>query len=63
MWFLADQLGGEEERTCTIPSGKAILVPILTGQCDYTAIEIKNDEELKRCGTEGDEYGVDYSQY
>ena len=58
VWFLADQLGGEEERTCTIPSGKAILVPILTGQCDYTAIEIKNDEELKRCSTEGDEYGV-----
>src|SRR5687767_13120841 len=30
VWFLADQLGGKEERTCTIPTGKAIMIPLLT---------------------------------
>ena len=28
VWFLADQLGGREERTCTIPAGKAVLIPL-----------------------------------
>jgi hypothetical protein len=42
VWFLADQLGGREERTCTIPAGKAILIPLLTGECDYGIPEVKN---------------------
>jgi hypothetical protein len=58
VWFLADQLGGREERTCTIPAGKAVLIPILTGECDFGQPEIKNDEELRRCSLAGDEYGV-----
>ena len=32
VWFLPDILSGKEERTCTIPSGRAILVPLLTGE-------------------------------
>ena len=32
VWFLPDILTGKEERTCTIPTGKAILVPLLTGE-------------------------------
>jgi hypothetical protein len=58
VWFLADQLGGREERTCTIPAGKAILIPLLTGECDYGIPEVKNDEDLRRCAMAGDEYGT-----
>jgi hypothetical protein len=58
VWFLADQLGGREERTCTIPAGKAIFVPLLIGQCDYSTPEIKNDVDLKTCASEGNNYGV-----
>jgi hypothetical protein len=58
VWFLADQLGGKEERTCTIPAGKAIMIPLLTGECDTSASEDKTDEGLRRCAMAGDEYGV-----
>jgi hypothetical protein len=58
VWFLADQLGGTEERTCTIPAGKAILIPLLTGECGYDNPEVKNDEELRKCAMAGDEHGV-----
>ena len=58
VWFLADQLGGQEERTCTIPAGKAIFVPLLVGECDYSSPDIKSDEALRRCAMAGDEYGV-----
>jgi hypothetical protein len=58
VWFLADQLGGREERTCTIPAGKAVLIPILTGECANNIPGIKNDQDLRRCAMEGDEYGV-----
>ena len=58
VWFLADQLGGREERTCTIPAGKAILIPLLTGECGYEVAEVKNDDDMRKCATAGDEYGV-----
>jgi hypothetical protein len=58
VWFLADQLGGREERTCTIPAGKAVLIPLLTGECDYGIPEVKNDEDLRRCAMAGNEYGT-----
>jgi hypothetical protein len=58
VWFLADQLGGREERTCTIPAGKAIFVPLLVGVCDYSLPDVKSDEDLRRCAMEGNEYGV-----
>jgi hypothetical protein len=58
VWFLADQLGGQEERTCTIPAGKAIFVPLLVGECDYSSPDVKSDEALRRCAMAGDEYGV-----
>jgi hypothetical protein len=58
VWFLADQLGGREERTCTIPEGKAIFVPLLVAECDYSVPEVKSDEDLRRCAMAGNEYGV-----
>jgi hypothetical protein len=58
VWFLADQLGGREERTCTIPAGKAIFIPLLVGECEYSTTEIKSDDDLRRCASTGNEYGV-----
>lgn len=59
VWFLADILTGKEERTCTIPSGKAILVPLLTGECHNDGIPpIMTHDELRKCAREGDEFGV-----
>jgi hypothetical protein len=58
VWFLADQLSGREERTCTIPSERSIFIPLLVGECDYSIPEIKSDDDLRRCATEGNEYGV-----
>ncbi len=55
---MADQLGGQEERTCTVPAGKAIFVPLLVGLCDYGQSDVKSDEDLRRCAMEGNEYGV-----
>jgi hypothetical protein len=58
VWFLADQRGGREERTCTIPAGKSILVPLLTGECSYDDPGIKTDEGLRRCASAADKYDV-----
>jgi hypothetical protein len=60
VWFLPDILSGKEERTCTIPHEKAILVPLLTGMCDddNTDPNIKTDEGLRNCAMAGNEYGV-----
>lgn len=57
-WLANDQLGGREERTCNIPAGKAILIPVLTGECRYDVPEMKNDEDLCRCAMAGNNYGV-----
>ena len=41
-----------------MPAGKAVLVPLLTGECDYGIPEVKNDEDLRRCAMAGNEYGT-----
>jgi hypothetical protein len=60
VWFLPDILTGKEERTCTIPEGKAILVPLLTGEWhnDPSDPVPLTDSELKAAAMAGDEYGV-----
>ena len=58
VWFLADQLGGKEERTCPVPEGKAILIPLLNGECGYEVPEVKNDEDMRKCASAGNEYGA-----
>ena len=52
------QINLEVEKTCNIPAGKAILIPLLTGECGYDDPAIKNDEDLRNCGMAGNEYGV-----
>jgi hypothetical protein len=63
VWFLADLLSGKQERTCTIPAGKAILVPLLTGNCDAdsttpNAPASESDPNLIQCAKAGNEYGA-----
>ncbi len=56
VWFLAPSFGGIWERTCTIPAGKAVLFPVLTGECDYlSSPSVKSQDELLRCASEGNE--------
>jgi len=58
VWFLADSLSGTVERTCTIPAGKSILAGVLTGQCDTSDPTLHNDQDVRQCATEGNDYGV-----
>jgi hypothetical protein len=60
VWFLADILSGKEERTCTIPVGKAILVPLLTGEYhnDASVKSPLNKEQMRAEAMKGDENGV-----
>lgn len=44
------------ELTYTMPAGKAILFPILSGECKYGTE--KSDAEVCKCATEGNEFGV-----
>jgi len=50
VWFLSGSEKVPIEKTCVIPGGKAILVPILIVECSY--VENKNEktpEDLLRC--------------
>ena len=47
VWFLAGTGGGSVERTCTIPAGKSILIPIINAAYVGTAGET---EEVMRTG-------------
>ena len=58
VWFLADSLSGTAERTCTIPAGKSILAGVLTGECDAGDPTLHNDQDIRQCATEGNDYGV-----
>jgi len=60
VWYLTDILKGKEERTCTIPTGKAILIPVLSGSCwdDNTDPFQKTEQGLTSCAMAGNEYGV-----
>ena len=59
VWFLPDLLSGMQDRSCTIPQGKAILVPLLTGSCwnDHLDPELETDSGLRKCAMQGNEYG------
>jgi hypothetical protein len=47
IWFLSGTLGGKEERTCEVPSGRAILFPILNDLISFaTHPQLKSEAEL-----------------
>jgi hypothetical protein len=58
VWFLDAPLSGNQERTCTIPAGKSILAAVLNGQCDTGDVLLRTDEDVRKCATEGNDYGV-----
>ncbi len=60
VWYLTLNLVGKEQRTCTIPSDKAILLPILAGFCWDNTLDIESmtEQELTTCAMEGNEYSV-----
>jgi hypothetical protein len=50
VWFLAGTFGGKAERTCTIPSGKAILFPPINTECSYKENPtLKTESDLRAC--------------
>jgi hypothetical protein len=52
VWFLGSTFGGEllTVRTCTIPTGVAILIPPVVSECNYSEHpEYKTELELRNC--------------
>jgi hypothetical protein len=50
VWFLSGTFGGSATRVCTIPSGKAILLPLINAECDYKAKpNLKTESQLLAC--------------
>lgn len=50
VWFLAGTFGGAAGRTCTIPAGKAIMIPLINAECDYIAKpNLKTPQQLLSC--------------
>jgi hypothetical protein len=50
VWFLAGTYEHPAERYCTIPAGKAILLPILNSECSYAEFpNLNTEEELRQC--------------
>lgn len=53
VWFLADFPNkspfypSSEERECSIPPGKSVIIQIVGGECDYELYN--NDDEVKSC--------------
>lgn len=58
VWYLVGS-AGKVERNCTIPSGKAILFPILNTECSYSeSPTLKNEQELRKCAVDADKDAV-----
>jgi hypothetical protein len=54
VWFLSGSLTFPIEKTCVIPSGKAILFPILNFECSYAEDKLKTTpKELLKCANDG----------
>ena len=49
-WFLAGRVGRTAERTCTIPSGKAIMFSPINSECSYAEYpDEKTESDLLEC--------------
>ncbi|HJU35459.1 MAG TPA: hypothetical protein VJ695_10085 [Nitrososphaera sp.] len=47
IWFLAGTFGGSATRKCTVPSGKAIMFPILEKECSFVEdTDIRTETDL-----------------
>ena len=52
VWFLAGSGGGKAERECTIPAGRAILIPAINVECSQAEDQsLRTDDDLRACAT------------
>ena len=52
VWFLVGSGGGKAERECTIPAGRAILIPAINVECSYAEDQsLRTDDDLRACAT------------
>jgi hypothetical protein len=52
VWFLVGSGGGKVERECTIPAGRAILIPTINVQCSYAMHQsLRTEDDLRACAT------------
>ena len=50
IWFLAGSFGGTIERTCTIPVGKSIFIPIANVPCSPVEFpDVKTETDMSKC--------------
>jgi hypothetical protein len=49
VWFLPGTFGGTNERTCTIPKGKAILLTPIEVMCSFAEHHVKTEPDLRAC--------------
>lgn len=52
VFFLVFLGGGSAVRTCDVPVGKAILVPVNVVECSFAEMNVKTEEELHTCSEE-----------
>ncbi len=54
VWFLLGETEGIRERTCSVPEGKAIFMPIITIECDEASDDtLVTDEQFAACVEDG----------
>ncbi len=52
VWFLVGSGGGTAERECTIPAGRAILMPAINVVCSYAEYQsLRTEDDLRACAT------------
>jgi hypothetical protein len=53
VWFLAGTWGSKEERSCTIPSGKSLLISPIDMLCTLADTPgVKTEEDMRQCAKE-----------
>ena len=54
VWFLEGISSGSAILNCDVPQGKAIFMPILSGECDYLSDKsLKTEADLTKCARSG----------
>src|SRR5262245_19264506 len=54
VWFLVGAAEGKRERTCSVPEGKAMFIPIIALECDSATDDtLDTDEEFSACVEDG----------
>lgn len=59
VWFLTGTTGGMVERVCTIPSGSAILAPVMNAECSFLEFpSVKIPSDLIDCSQEDNNHSI-----